>query len=426
MTANVLHCGDCLDVLKEIDSNSIDLIYLDPPFFKQKEYKQKTRDNSEEYSFNDKWKDVNDYYLFMKKRILECKRVLKESGCIFLHCDQSAKHHLQLLLEEVFGSSNLRNEIIWKYRRWSNSKKTLLNSHQTIYFYSKSEIYKFNTIYTQYSASTNLDQILQDRARNENGKCVYRTDDDGNVILGKEKKGVPLSDVWDIPYLNPKAKERTGYPTQKPILLLDRIIDIATDEGDTVLDPFCGSGTTLVAAQLKNRKWIGIDISEKAIELAKSRLDNPIKTESNLLILGEDAYKTKDEYTENLLNSLNAHIVQRNKGIDGFLDRLFLGSHISIRVQKPDESFEKAKRLLLSASNKKNCQLKILIVTHIGNEDSYSPTNVDIENNLLVINSHDVEINRYIEQLSEITKTDNIEMYQTNSNNTKNYQTHFQ
>src|SRR5699024_9228610 len=139
---------------------------------------------------------------------------------------------------------------IWAYKRWSNSKKGLLNNHQNIYFYSKSKSFKFNTMYTDYSPTTNLDQILQARMRDEHAKSKYKTDENGQVVLGKEKKGVPLSDIWNIPYLNPKAKERTGYPTQKPILLLEQIIKIATDEGDTVLDPFCGSGTTLVAADL--------------------------------------------------------------------------------------------------------------------------------------------------------------------------------
>jgi site-specific DNA-methyltransferase (adenine-specific) len=138
-------------------------------------------------------------------------------------------------MDKVFGRENFQSEIIWSYKRWSNAKKGLLNAHQVIFFYSKTKNFKFNTLYTDYSATTNLDQILQDRERDENGKSVYKKDENGNVVLGKEKKGVPLSDVWEIPYLNPKAKERTGYPTQKPVLLLNQILNIVTHEGDLVV-----------------------------------------------------------------------------------------------------------------------------------------------------------------------------------------------
>jgi site-specific DNA-methyltransferase (adenine-specific) len=196
-------------------------------------------------------------------------------------------------MDKVFGRENFQSEIIWSYKRWSNAKKGLLNAHQVIFFYSKTQDFKFNTLYTDYSATTNLDQILQDRERDENGKSVYKKDENGNVILGKEKKGVPLSDVWEIPYLNPKAKERTGYPTQKPVLLLNQILNIVTDEGDLVVDPFCGSGTTCVSAKSLNRQFIGIDISKDAVELANSRLEEMVISESNLLNKGTNEYQEK-------------------------------------------------------------------------------------------------------------------------------------
>ena len=133
-------------------------------------------------------------------------------------------------------------------------------------------------MYTDYSETTNVDQILQDRVRDENGKSKYKTDGNGVVVMGQAKKGVPLSDVWEIPYLNPKAKERVGYPTQKPIILLEQIIKLVTDEGDLVLDPFAGSGTTLVAAKMLNRNYLGFDISKDAVELTNSRLEELVKT----------------------------------------------------------------------------------------------------------------------------------------------------
>ncbi|MCH9844827.1 MAG: site-specific DNA-methyltransferase, partial [Alphaproteobacteria bacterium] len=250
--------GDCLTELRKLKKNSIDLIYLDPPFFTQSMPTLRNRDCSTEYSFNDKWINIEAYIQYIKERLKLCKDVLKDTGSIFLHCDRSASHYLRGALDEIFGYNNFQSEIIWFYKRWSNSKKGLLNSHQIIFFYSKTNNFKFNMIYTNYSPTTNIDQIFQKRARDKNGKTIYKQNNNNIELLG-EKKGVPLSDVWEIPYLNPKAKERVGYPTQKPILLLERIIEIVTDKGDLVLDPFCGSGTTLVASQLMGRKFIGID-----------------------------------------------------------------------------------------------------------------------------------------------------------------------
>lgn len=157
----------------------------------------------------------------MRVRIEEMKRILKPTGGVFLHCDTSASHYLRILLDEIFGVDNFRSEIIWTYKRWSNSKKGLLPAHQTIFYYTKGKNYKFNIIYGNYSATTNLDQILQERERDEKGKAVYKRNKNGEIVTAKEKKGVPISDVWEIPFLNPKAKERTGYPTQKPIELLE-------------------------------------------------------------------------------------------------------------------------------------------------------------------------------------------------------------
>ena len=273
--------GDCLNELKKVDKNSVDLIYLDPPFFTGKKQSLKDK-NNKEYSFDDSWNNVSHYQQYIETRLEQCWNALKITGSIFLHCDKSASHYLRISLDKIFGVKNFQSEIIWYYKRWSNAKKGLLNSHQVILFYSKTKNFKFNPIYKGYSPTTNIDQIFQKRVRDKNGKTIYQKSDNGVEIINA-KKGVPLSDVWEIPFLNPKAKERVGYPTQKPILLLERIIELTTDEGDLVLDPFCGSGTTLVASKLLKRRYFGIDISPEAIQLTKSRLSNPIKTESNLL-----------------------------------------------------------------------------------------------------------------------------------------------
>lgn len=266
-------------------------------------------------------------------------------------------------MDKIFGRENFQSEIIWSYKRWSNAKKGLLNSHQVIFFYSKTQDFKFNTIYTEYSATTNLDQILQDRERNENGKSVYKRDENGNPILGKEKKGVPLSDVWEIPYLNPKAKERTGYPTQKPVLLLNQILNIVTDEGDLVLDPFCGSGTTCVSAKSLKRNYIGIDISADAVELANSRLEEMIISESNLLNKGSNEYFEKTEKELAILQNINAFPVQRNSGIDGFLKEHCDGIPVPVKIQGEYETIEDAIEKLERASIGKNYNTKIVIQT---------------------------------------------------------------
>lgn len=163
---------------------------------------------------------------------------MRDDGSLLLHCDKTASHHLRFVLDEIFGEDNFVNEIVWTYKRWSNSKSGLQNAHQIIFFYSKCENFKFNKLYTDYSATTNIDQILQERERDLFGKAVYKRNADGEIVKPTSKKGVPLSDVWEIPFLNPKAKERCGYPTQKPVALLKKIIEVTTDESDIVLDPF--------------------------------------------------------------------------------------------------------------------------------------------------------------------------------------------
>jgi site-specific DNA-methyltransferase (adenine-specific) len=363
MEANKIIYGNCVEKLKEMEANKIDLIYFDPPFFTQRKHSLTNKDNSKTYEFEDKYNSIDDYLSLIESVLVQSKRVLKDTGSVFLHCDKTASHNIRVVLDKIFGGDNFQSEIIWAYKRWSNAKKGLLNSHQVIFFYSKTQDFKFNTIYTDYSATTNLDQILQDRERNENGKSVYKRDENGNTILGKEKKGVPLSDVWEIPYLNPKAKERTGYPTQKPVLLLNQILNIATDEGDIVLDPFCGSGTTCVSAKSLKRNYIGIDISSDAVELANSRLEEMIISESNLLSRGTNGYYEKTEKELAILNNINAFPVQRNAGIDGFLKEHSEGMPVPVKIQGEYETIEDAIEKLERASIGKNYNMKIVIQT---------------------------------------------------------------
>lgn len=384
---SVIH-GDCLDIVATMPENSIDLIYLDPPFFTQKTQQLTTRDGTKTFSYNDLWSCHKEYAEFLFTRLTQLKRVLSNTGSLFVHCDRNAAHIIRMILDSIFGMEQFRSEIIWTYKRWSNAKKGLLASHQTLYFYSKTDDFKFNTLYTDYSESTNIDQILQKRIRNKQGKSVYARNETGEIILDNAKNGVPLSDVWDIPYLNPKAKERVGYPTQKPIALLERVLAIASNEGDIVLDPFCGSGTTLVAAKLNNRRYIGIDESTDAVALSKQRLESPIKTESELLRKGRQFYSTADEDALKLLKGVELQPVHRNKGIDAILKTQYLGTPVLVRMQKKNESLIEAAYLLSIAAKKRGAIKSFLIKT----QDGFFIEN-EIPHNVEIVESIPYKIN---------------------------------
>lgn len=356
------HVGDCFDVLQSMAPESVDLVYVDPPFFTQKVHNLTTRDGSASFSFRDIWDSDNSYADFIYQRISRARDVLKPSGSLFFHCDKSASHIVRLMLDSIFSPENFQSEIIWSFKRWSNSKKGLLPAHQTIFFYSKTENFKFNMFYQDYSPSTNVEQIMQKRSRDARNKSVYARNEDGVIINNGKKKGVPLADVWEIPFLNPKAKERVGYPTQKPVLLMNQIVRLVTDEGDIVLDPFCGSGSTLVSAQLLNRRSIGIDVSNEAIELTKARLENPIVTNSALMEKGANSYKQHASEASNHLTGIDYVPVHRNKGIDGLLSEEVDGLPAFIRVQRDTESLQQTIDLLKKATAKKgDCKLIVVI-----------------------------------------------------------------
>jgi site-specific DNA-methyltransferase (adenine-specific) len=401
MEINNIYNGNCIEKLKEIEANAVDLIYFDPPFFTQRKHILRNKDNSKTYEFDDKFNSIEDYLSLIENVLTQSKRVLKKTGSVFLHCDKNASHNIRVLMDNIFGRENFQSEIIWSYKRWSNGKKGLLNAHQIIYFYSKTKDFKFNPVYTDYSATTNLDQILQDRERNKNGKSVYKKDENGNIMLGKEKKGVPLSDVWEIPYLNPKANERVGYPTQKPVLLLNQILNIASDEGDLVVDPFCGSGTTCVSAKFLNRNFIGIDVSLDATELAKSRIEKMIITKSNLLRKGSYEYQEKTGKELSILQNINAFPVQRNQGIDGFLKLHYEGLPVPVKIQGEFETLESAIEKLEKASYGKDYKMKIVIQT--------SPTKKNkslssLKSNAIILKSHELQIKEFIENRKQNTK----------------------
>ncbi|MDR2126205.1 MAG: site-specific DNA-methyltransferase [Prevotellaceae bacterium] len=325
MSVNKLILGDNLEILKTIESETIDLIYLDPPFFSNRNYEVIWGDEGEIRSFQDRWAGGIDHYItWLKERVEQMHRILKPTGSIFLHCDWHADAYIRVeILDKIFGYENFRNLIIWKRKNsigQSNKKSRQFGYNiDSIYFYSKTKNNTFNTIFmesnseyiekfftnkdpdgriyrlatlTSPSPRPNLTYEYKGHKPPEKGWAIsyekmiewdkkgkiFIPDDTNKRIQRKiyldEIQGQLIQTLWDdINVLSPSSKERIGYPTQKPEALLERIIKCASNEGDTVLDPFVGGGTTVAVADKLNRKWIGIDQSVQAIKVTELRLD---------------------------------------------------------------------------------------------------------------------------------------------------------
>ncbi|MCL2339031.1 MAG: HNH endonuclease [Proteobacteria bacterium] len=284
---NVLYTNDNLYVMNGMNSESVDLIYLDPPFNSKRMYSAPIGTKAAGASFKDMWtwKDVDEtqletmtdkfpglvdfiesagrtydksmmaYLTYMAQRIIEMHRILKNTGSIYLHCDPTASHYLKILMDEIFGKNNFRNEIVWRYQTGGVSKRWFGKKHDIILWYTKSDDYAF------YPDAIRVPRTEKSLARiaNPNGARTQTLDKYSD-------------DVFEIQALNAQAKERTGYPTQKPIALLQRIIKASTKPGDVVFDPFCGCATACVAAQQLGRHWIGIDIEKAAVGVLMERL----------------------------------------------------------------------------------------------------------------------------------------------------------
>jgi site-specific DNA-methyltransferase (adenine-specific) len=301
-----LFFGDNLKILEEkIPPESFDLIYLDPPFNSDKNYnvlfkEGKVDSSAQIHAFEDTWewtestvelfnelKNSNSpkiailvnslsefigqnsmmaYLVNMIARLIPLHRVLKPSGSLYLHCDPTASHYLKVTLDVIFEKEKFKNEIIWHYRRWTGKAKMFQKLHDVIFFYTKTDNYKFNDIFTSYTEGS------KDRKL---GGVLHRFKAGESYLVSEksiDEKGVRENDVWQIPFIAPSAKERLGYPTQKPEALLEKIILASSDEGDWVLDPFCGCGTTVAVAERLHRNWVGIDISMLAINVIAKRM----------------------------------------------------------------------------------------------------------------------------------------------------------
>ena len=288
--------GDNLPIMRGMNSESIDLIYLDPPFNSNTNYAAPIGSAAAGAEFKDTWtlSDIDNawldlietkypvlnrvihaamtnsdksYLIYMAARLLEMKRILKDTGSIYLHCDPTMSHSLKLVMDAVFGKGSFRNEIVWYYKGNSIAKKLFPSKHDTLLYYALQNP-TFNPIYVPYAEST----LRRYNHTDEDGRrykiSALRDGKQEKVYMGEGKM---VDSVWDIPVIR-KKKERTGYPTQKPLALLDRIIKASSNVGDVVFDPFCGCATTCVAADRLQRDWIGIDISGKAAELVVERI----------------------------------------------------------------------------------------------------------------------------------------------------------
>ncbi len=312
-------CGDAVELLARVPLDSVDLIYLDPPFGTGARRHARQRHTGVKTHFEDPWTGVSDYIAWLRSILVPATLTLKRTGALFLHCDWRVSHHIRVLLDELLGAANFRNEIIWHYRRWTAASASLQRLHQTIYYYAHSPAHSPAVPLTAYSPTTNLDQIWQARARSAEAVSIYARDGESPRNNGA-KQGVPLGDVWELPALNPKARERVGYPTQKPLALLQRIVALASQADGLVLDPCCGSGTALVAAKLLGRRALGFDVAPRAIELTRQRLAAPIESSSQV-IDGRDAFERRwasGDYPRTLA-LLGAHVVRRNRVIHGYL-----------------------------------------------------------------------------------------------------------
>lgn len=267
---NQLIFGDNLHIMRALPSNSIDLIYIDPPFFSGRNYNVVFGDQNEVRSFTDIWEGgMPGYLTWLNARILEMKRLLKPTGSIFVHCDWHASHYIKTELDKIFGYENFQNEIVWHYKRWPTPAKEFQKMHDCILCYRKNKgEHIFNRLYGERTPET--------MKRWKNKRIVAYHDEKGNRIpSGNEESdspGAPLDDVWDISIIAPVANERIGYPTQKPEALLKRIVESSSNPCDVVADFFCGGGTTLAVAQKLGRRWIASDISKIAVSVTRDRL----------------------------------------------------------------------------------------------------------------------------------------------------------
>ncbi len=323
LDTRIVYCGDCLDQLAKLPDGCVDLIYIDPPFNSNRNYEVFWGETKERRAFEDRHASTAAYIDYMRPRCVELSRVLKKTGSFYYHCDDHASHYVKVMLDQTLGHNNFRNEIIWKRTGARGDAQRWNQLHDTLLFYTGSSDFTWNQPFAPYS-----DEYVKGKynLRDETGRryqltsiispnprpnmmyewkgfpspakgwrfskeTMAKLDAEGRIWCPAdtskrprykryldEMQGVPMGSVWtDIAPLNSQAQERLGYPTQKPLALLDRIITASSNPNDIVLDAFCGCGTALVGAQNLDRQWIGIDISPTACRVMAKRLRDVCK-----------------------------------------------------------------------------------------------------------------------------------------------------
>jgi len=359
---NKLICGDNLEELAKLPKESVDLIYIDPPFFTHKQYEVVWGDEAEVRSYKDRWEGgIERFISWLKPRVKAMYEVLKPTGSFYLHCDWHANAHIRIMLDEIFGEENFRNEIVWYYTSGGGRPKKWFNrKHDTIFYYSKTDNYYYDGL------------SLGEKRTIDEGTFggYFKTDKDGrryqevraNEKIYKYYVDDPKNpdDVWLVPNISQRDKtERVGYPTQKPEALLKRIIKASSNKGDIVADFFCGCGTTIAVAQQLGRRWIGIDISPTAIKVIQKRLDKGGKLDKeargrtlgaregvNYTVIGmpntvEEVKKLEPFEFQNwvVIDKMRANLSRKkvgDMGLDGYYPRSVLTEEAGIQVKQSE------------------------------------------------------------------------------------------
>jgi site-specific DNA-methyltransferase (adenine-specific) len=337
---SLIYCGDNSVKLKDLPDECIDLVYIDPPFNSNRNYETFWGDSKEKRSFDDRFGAVEHYIHWMRPRVGELYRVLKKTGSFYYHCDWHADAYVRMLLDQVFGHNSFNTHIIW---RRTNAKglafRSFPNNHDSIFYYTKGKTCTFNRQYLPHGEKYLQDfykyvepetgrRYTLDNLANPNHnrpnltyeflgvtrvwrwtkERMQEASDNGLIIQSSpgavprlkryldEQEGTPVDSIWtDIPPISSQAAEALGYPTQKPVALLERIIKASSNPGDVVLDAFCGCGTALVAAQTLERRWIGIDVSPTACRVMAQRLEKNCMLREGQDFWVRDLPKTAEE-----------------------------------------------------------------------------------------------------------------------------------
>lgn len=282
LDTRIIYCGDCLDQLRKLPNGCVDLIYIDPPFNSNRNYEVFWGETKEKRAFEDRHGSTQAYIDYMRPRCVELARVLKKTGSFYYHCDWHASHYVKVMLDQILGENTFINEIVWAYETGGRATHHFHRKHDILFLYSptaEKQTYTFNGDLVSAprnqcdACGTTLEKWNNLKKEIDPDGRVFRTiKSAGRIYKYYDDEPVTPSDVWHISHLQQKDPERLGYPTQKPLALLDRVIKASSNPNDIVLDAFCGCGTALVAAQNLGRQWIGIDYSPTACRVMAKRL----------------------------------------------------------------------------------------------------------------------------------------------------------